>query len=235
MDYEDYKAGKSESSFWFKGKRNLIFTILKKNLIKKNLKILSIGAGTGDELKILNKFGDVYVVDINKKALDLIPKNLYSVKKICNAIELPFEDKTFDLVVSFDVFEHIKEDYLATKEAYRVLKKDGILFFSVPAFQFLYSSHDRALGHNRRYSKKQLKSLLKSFKKIKLFYWNFFLFLPISFIRLIKKNSKPKVDDDRLNLFLDSLFFKLLKLENFFIFYELCPPFGISIFGVCKK
>ena len=235
MDYEDYKAGKSESSFWFKGKRDLISNLFKENLTKKNIKILSIGVGTGDELRVLNKFGKIYIVDINKKALDLIPKKLYYKKKVCNAVKLSFKDKIFDVIVAFDVFEHIKEDKLAIKEIYRVLKNKGFLFFSVPAFQFLYSSHDKALNHYRRYSKNRLKNLLKNFKKIDLYYWNFFLFPLIALIRLIKKKSKPKVDKDQINPFLDSLFFKLLKIENLLISKKIHLPFGVSIFGIYKK
>lgn len=237
MDYKDYLAGKSESNFWFRSRRDLIDFLLKNYLhnLHKKLKILSIGAGTGDELYPLNKFGEIYVIDIEKRALDLIPSGLYKEKKICDARNISYPDGFFDLVVAFDVFEHIKNDKSAVNEAYRVLKKKGTLIFSVPAFQFLYSAHDKALGHKRRYSKNKLKILLKKFNKIKIFYWNFILFLPIVIIRLIRKSSKPKVDNPKLSPFIDKILYKIFKLENFLIKKNFKTLFGITIFGVYTK
>ena len=150
MDYKDYEADQSSSSFWFKSKNNLIDILMSeisKFYKRGQLKILNIGVGTGEDLKILNKYGNNYITDINKDALDLIDKHWYTKKKVADACKLPFEDNFFDIVVSFDVFEHISNDKLAVSEIYRVLKKEGHLIFSIPAFQCLYSFHDKALGH----------------------------------------------------------------------------------------
>lgn len=235
MDYLDYEAGKSESGFWFKCKKEFIESILTK-LNKTNLKILNIGSGTGDDLEVLNKFGEIYVIDINKKALNLIPREFIKEKKLCDASKLKFySDNSFDLVVSFDVFEHIPEDKKAINEAFRVLKKGGFLIFSVPAFQILYSAHDKALNHRRRYSKKQISDLLNDFETKNLFYWNSLLFLPSAISRLINKNSAIKVDRGIKNKFIDNLFYKILKTENFLISKNIKFPIGLSIFGVCKK
>lgn len=155
MDYEDYKRGTKKSNFWFKAKNHLVEEQFRK-LKKQNLKILNLGAGTGDDLEVLNKFGKVYVIDINKKELDLIKDNDCVEKKVADACKLPYKNDFFDVVTSFDVFEHIERDDIAVKEVYRVLKKGGSLIFSVPAFQGLYSAHDKALAHFRRYSKKSI-------------------------------------------------------------------------------
>lgn len=235
MDYKDYIAGNKSSNFWFRGKCDLINKLFSKYNNKNKLKILNLGAGTGDDLEILNKFGDVYIIDINEKALDLIPEKLYFKKEVSDACKLKYPDNFFDIVTSFDVFEHIEEDGVAVKEANRVLKKGGYLFFSVPAFQFLYSYHDRVLEHKRRYSKKALRNLFKDFKKLKLVYWNFFLFLPIAFLRFLKKDSKDKVDNANINPILDKIFFRLLKIENFLINKNFNFSFGLTIIGVFKK
>ena len=85
MDYKDYLAGNSKSTFWFRAKVGLIEVLLQKYVkpSSNKLKIFRFGAGTGEELYSLSKFGDVYVTIIEKKALDLIPKGLYKEKKIC--------------------------------------------------------------------------------------------------------------------------------------------------------
>jgi ubiquinone/menaquinone biosynthesis C-methylase UbiE len=236
MDYKDYEIGKSGDDFWFRAKKQLIKNLLLRELESgKKLKILNIGAGTGEDLEILNKFGEVYVIDIEKKALDLIPKKLCKEKNICDACNLNYPDNFFDLVVAFDVFEHIEKHEKAIKEAHRVLKRKGNLIFSVPAFQFLYSAHDKALKHKRRYSKRKLKDLLRCFKKINLSYWNSLLFLPIALQRIAKKRTPPKVEAPKFNIFLDNLLFKILNFENFLIKRNFKFPLGITIIGCCNK
>jgi len=236
MDYEDYKAGQKDDNFWFRGKTNLIdISMLKlSRRNKKRLKILNLGAGTGTDLGVLNKYGDNYVIDINKNALDMI-NNFFIEKRVADACDLPFKNDFFDLVVSFDVFEHIKNDKKAVSEVHSVLKKGGFLLFTVPAYPSLFSSHDVALSHYRRYNKNMLKKLLSRFNNLRLNYWNFVLFPLLAFIRLIKKNSTPKVDHFKMPIFLDKFFYLILKFENKCIKNNLYFPFGLSILGVCKK
>jgi len=236
MDYKDYQSGKVKLDFWFRAKNNLIGKLLSREFSKKKkLKILNLGAGTGSDLEILNNFGEVYVIDIEERALDLIPNNLCVEKKVCDACKLIYPDNFFDLVVSFDVFEHIKNHEIAIKEAHRVLKKQGTLLFSVPALQFLYGSHDKALKHERRYSKEELRKLLKKFIRVKLFYWNCILFSPIAFLRILKKRENPKVDNPNFNKFFDEVLFKILVFENFLIQKKIKFLIGISLIGICKK
>ena len=234
MDYKDFIAGQTEQNFWFRGKKNLINVLMSK-VKGKTLKILDIGAGTGIDLKILNKYGDVYVIDINQKALDLIPENLYIEKKLCDVRNLSYPDEYFDVVCSFDVFEHVEEDFKAVSEVRRVLKKGGYLVFTVPAFQFIFSSHDKALNHFRRYSEITILNLLRNFKKIKISYWNSLLFLPVSLMRIMKKRSEPKLDFFNLPNLLEKIFVRLLKIENRLINSGFKLPFGLSLVGYCIK
>jgi len=234
MDYIDYIEGQTEENFWFKGKKRLINILLSKiNL--KNLKILNIGAGTGADLDILNRYGDIFICDINKRALDLIPEVLYKEKKVCSAINLKYPDEKFDVVCSFDVFEHIKDDKKVVSEVYRVLKKGGFLFFTVPAFNFLFSAHDKALRHVRRYNKKTMYHLLKNFRYIEIGYWNSFLFIPFAILRFLKKKSKPKTDYFNLPSLIEKVFLKILTIENRLIKNGYKLPLGLSLIGYCKK
>jgi ubiquinone/menaquinone biosynthesis C-methylase UbiE len=110
------------------------------------LRILNIGAGAGDDLPVIGSFGKVTVIDVDEKALDMIPEGACEEKMPGDACALPFEDNTFDLAVAFDVLEHIEDDVKAVAELNRVLKTGGRFIFSVPANQSLFSSHDRALA-----------------------------------------------------------------------------------------
>lgn len=234
MDYIDYIDGQTGEQFWFKGKKDLI-NILMNKIGRKNLKILNIGAGTGVDLEIMNRFGNIFIIDVNKKALDLIPSNLYSEKKVCDATALPYPNDFFDIVCSFDVFEHIKNDEKAVLEAHRVLKKNGYLLIMVPAFNFLFSAHDKALLHYRRYSKKKLYELLRIFKYEYLSYWNSILFIPLSILRILKKRAKPKTDYFNLPSLLEKTFLNFLRIENKLIMKDYRLPFGLSLVGVYRK
>jgi SAM-dependent methyltransferase len=75
---------------------------------------------------------------------------------------LPFGTGTLDAVVALDIFEHTADDAGAFAEAARVLRPDGLLVLSVPAFQSLWSAHDVALMHERRYRLPQVRRRLEA-------------------------------------------------------------------------
>lgn len=68
------------------------------------------------------------------------------------ATQLPFRDNSIDVVGSFDMIEHVEDDETAMREQARVARKDGHVVTAVPADQRLWSAHDEAVGHYRRYS-----------------------------------------------------------------------------------
>ncbi len=238
MDYKDYQAGQTADNFWFRAKYKLIRLLMEKNCNKNSeepLKILSIGTGTGDDLKILQSFGNNYVTDILPEALEIVPDNLCFEKRLADACNLPYEDNFFDIVVSFDVFEHIENDVQAVSEVHRTLKKGGSLVYSVPAGPKLFSSHDVALEHFRRYDKKMVKNLFANFESAKLYSWNTLLYPLIAISRIKNKNAEPKVDHPKLPGIIDKLFYLLILFDNFLIKRGLNLPVGVSITGWCKK
>jgi len=236
MDYNDLSAGYDSNFFWFKAKNNLIKILVSKTYKnKKGAKILVIGVGTGDELNVLNEFGSSYVIDKNERALAMIDNDLCVEKKTADACCLPYSDGYFDIAVSLDVFEHIENDRLAVEEINRVLKNGGTLLFTVPAFPQVMSSHDKALRHLRRYDKKQLDHIFSVFKEKKYYYWNSIFFLPISLLRMAKKNSAGAVDRLNLPRWINDFCYHLLSLDNFLIKKEHPLPIGLTIAGYCFK
>lgn len=77
-----------------------------------------------------------------------------------DATRLPFPDATFDLVMATDVWEHIEDDRAVADETVRVLRPGGRLLVAVPCSMKLWSGHDVALGHFRRYERDQLAALV---------------------------------------------------------------------------
>jgi SAM-dependent methyltransferase len=77
-----------------------------------------------------------------------------------DARELPVRTESMDLVTAFDILEHIEEDYLAAAEITRVLRPGGTALIAVPADMALWSAHDTAVGHVRRYTRGTLADVI---------------------------------------------------------------------------
>ena len=77
-----------------------------------------------------------------------------------DAREIPVRTGSMDLVTAFDVLEHIEEDYLAAAEITRVLRPGGTALIAVPADMALWSEHDVAVNHVRRYTRETLRTVV---------------------------------------------------------------------------
>lgn len=112
---------------------------------------VDIGAGAGGNTRVLRDSGwKVTAVELSPTGAAIARDRGIPVIR-ADATALPFPDRTFDLVVSMDLWEHIPEDRLAAEEAFRVMKPGGRLFLAVPCDMSLWSDHDVAVGHVRRY------------------------------------------------------------------------------------
>lgn len=118
----------------------------------KNKSFLDAGCGTGlFTKKAIERGANVTSIDIAPKLVELTKKK----NPVTNAIEasllhLPFEDNTFDYVMSSDVIEHTTEPYKATLELIRVLKPNGKICITVPNRTFWYFSVKIANAFNLR-------------------------------------------------------------------------------------
>ena len=232
-----------EVNWWYVGRRNLVLKMAARfdnGLSGKPLRILDAGCGTGINLKYLQILGDVYGLDISKDAL-IFSRNRGLPSLICgSADKLPFKNELFDLVLALDVIEHIDEDLSAVRELNRVLKPGGRLILTVPAFQFLWTNHDLALHHKRRYTRSGILSILRlgSFENEKATYWNFSLFLPVATIRLLKRfhrsGNEMQTDLAELPFHLNGLLQELIRIENWII-ERIDLPVGVSVMCICRK
>lgn len=236
MDYKDYQAAKTD--FWFRAKKDLLSKLMAEvtmGNVPLRLKILNVGAGTGDDLEVLHRFGDISVTDVDPTVLSLVPKELCVETTVADICSLPYADASFDIVVSLDVFEHIQDDVKAVSEVYRVLKSGGVLVFGVPAFQFLWSARDVALEHKRRYSRPMLTKLFQQFSSVYINHWNAALFPLVALQRFAMRNAKPGVESVRLPKALNAMLYQVMKFDTFCVAHHIPLPFGISLVGWCRK
>lgn len=103
----------------------------------RNKLVLDAACGAGYGSKMLASSGAKFVtsVDISSECL-LNAKKTYCDKKIDfvqgDVTRLPFENESFDVIISFETIEHIKNGSEWIKESARLLKKDGIFIVSTP-------------------------------------------------------------------------------------------------------
>ncbi len=227
-----------KNHWWFVAKRTFLRLAIDREVgdVSKK-KVLDVGCGTGGVMQMLNELGaECEGVDVSEKALEYCrKKNLKVVQG--DGIKLPYADNTFDLVISSDVLEHIEKDFEAVAEVKRVLKPGGVIIATVPAHQRLFSYHDIALHHVRRYSKKQFFDLLSgSFSKTNIAWIHSAILVPAIIQRMVfkiagKTDSDVKINSRPINIVLGFWY----KVETFI--YKLFKglPFGLSLIGVARK
>jgi SAM-dependent methyltransferase len=108
-----------------------------------------------------------------------------------DATHLPLADDSLDLVVAFDILEHLADDEGAVREVHRVLKPSGTYLVAVPADPRLWSSHDEAVHHLRRYTRSTLVALLErgGFEVQDVMSWNVLLRPVVAMRRRLRSGS----------------------------------------------
>lgn len=165
-----------------------------KHFLQNNTKILDVGCIPGHFTVLLRKLGyNVICVDINPSRADSFLKK-YDVEVYrVDVVEepLPFYDNSFDIVLFTEVVEHIPDPLHPLNEIYRVLRKNGVLILSTPAFtlgdrmKILWGLGDNNFvkelrkkrkighyGHIRKYLPRELELLLREagFKNVKILF-----------------------------------------------------------------
>ncbi|MDP4506450.1 class I SAM-dependent methyltransferase [Nonomuraea turcica] len=145
--------------WWYRERR----AILRRELrgLGRPGRALDIGAAGGGNTRVLTEAGwDATATDSSETAVELARQR--GVKAVwADARALPFERDSMDLVTAFDVLEHIREDHLVTEEIARVLAPGGHALIAVPCDMALWSAHDHAVGHVRRYHRDSLTGVVE--------------------------------------------------------------------------
>jgi SAM-dependent methyltransferase len=118
--------------------------------------VADIGAGDCFVAAALRKVasGSVHAIDVH--FADTTPRD--GISRGRSSDELPALG--LDCVVMMDVLEHVEDEGPLLASARRALRPGGVLLVTVPAFQFLFSAHDRYLRHYRRYRRRPLGDVL---------------------------------------------------------------------------
>lgn len=233
-------AETESNHWWFSGRRAIISTIIQKLDIPKNSKILEVGCGTGGNLQMIAKFGQVCAFDIDANAREIALKKtegFYEIKVGSCPDEIPFSDQRFDLICMFDVLEHIERDSETLIAIKQLLAKNGRILLTVPAYQYLYGPHDEFLHHKRRYSVNQLskKIVVARLRSVKITYFNTILFPLVAIMRLKDKFlSNSSYGTSVPPSFVNEILRTLFSAERYLLKY-FNLPFGVSLLCVLES
>jgi len=243
--YEQF-ATLEEEHFWFRGRRAIFFAVLDRYLKgRQDLDILEIVCGAGGLLRRLKKYGNPKGLELSFE-LSVMSRERSACLVVCgDAYGLPFENESQDLLCLFDAIEHIPDEARVLAEIHRVLRPGGLVFFSVPAYPFLYANNDRVAHHCRRYTAGHLKRVCQEagLEKRRLSYFNSFLFpliLPTVLFGKLKEKMIGLEDPDHTNLsyqpkpFINGLLAGIMGSERH-IQPFLSFPTGHSLWGLFEK
>lgn len=142
--------------YWF---RYIEITNMLKKKDLKGKRVLEIGAG---DLRLssylASKGASVTAIDMSDDLKSLKKELPREINKSITCIEgdflnFDFKAQKFDIIIAMEVLEHIEEEELFLKKISSLLMKNGIIVISVPAHMSMWSKHDDAVGHLRRYEK----------------------------------------------------------------------------------
>ncbi|MFM9978430.1 MAG: class I SAM-dependent methyltransferase [Sphingomonadaceae bacterium] len=232
----DRMAAHDATHWWYRARREVLASVIARRIaFPENPQILEIGCGTGHNLSMLARFGAVDAIEIDAAARSVASARLG--KPVGDA---PLPELTgvpaaqYDLVALLDVLEHVEDDRAALRAIAMRLRPGGTILVTVPQFPWMWSGHDVANHHFRRYTKTTLRaaideaglavSLLANFNSL--------LFPLAAADRLIARaTGREGSDDSPPPAPINALFQRIFGLERYLVGRVPMPP-GVSLIAL---
>lgn len=176
-------AALEDTHWWYRERRALLARSLRRLAAggRPPGRALDIGAAGGGNTRVLRAHGwrPVALEYSAEGAQVAVERGLDTIRADARCLPLP--SASLDLVVAFDILEHFDEDHIAVAEMRRTLRAGGTALIAVPCDMRLWSAHDVAVGHVRRYDRQSLTALVEKAGLVieELWSWNVLL-RPIS-------------------------------------------------------
>jgi SAM-dependent methyltransferase len=239
--YFDLMAEVADSHWWYRARRAWLEQEIGTR-VAIGERAYDIGCGTADALATLAEIGARPVVgtDLSEHVLrGVVARDTHPAVLKSLAEHLPFADHSAATLISMDVIEHLDDDQLALGEYRRVLRPGGVLFLTVPAYQWIWSEHDERAAHRRRYSKTQFVTAARTAGFVVERSTYFFSFL-VPVAALLRKTPLrrffPATDEEASEMHpaIASVLALLARLERR-VGARIDLPFGLSILIVAHK
>jgi SAM-dependent methyltransferase len=244
VEKEEFRAhvAVDEHHWWFRGRRRVIAARLARLELPSGCDVLDAGCGSGRTMDELRRYGRVSGFDLNPLAVEYAQARGHAEVRRARVEEIPWSDESFDLITCLDVIEHTPDDVASLRELRRVARPGATLLATVPAYQLLWSSHDVANHHYRRYRRPGLLAAARSagWEPVGWTYFNSILLAPAAVVRLsepLRRRRRAGRAHSHLEMtprWLDRVLELPLRAEAAAIRRGLRLPAGLSLMGVFR-
>ena len=228
--------------FWYHGFRSYLLPVFAQAVAgKSRARILDVGCGTGYNLSLLARHGEVTGLDLNARGLTHAREMGRPLVRADTA-RLPFAEASFDLVTSFDMMQCIPTDREAVREMARVAKRGGVIVISMAALDVLHGDHSEVWQEYRRYTRASARALAEQAGlRVERVAFMFAVLFPVMLVsrgvqRLTRRFREVRDDSDitipaaPVNAILSGL----LKMEAA-LSRRVAMPVGSSLLVVARK
>ncbi|HSJ13200.1 MAG TPA: class I SAM-dependent methyltransferase [Longimicrobiales bacterium] len=234
----DYARGYRElyrRHWWWRAREELLVELIERTFAPRtDLRILDVGCGSGLFFDRLARFGTVVGVEPDRALAEAEPRHRDRI----HAGELAtfHADAPFDLVLMLDVLEHITDAADVLARALSLLRDDGRIIITVPAFRALWTHHDVLNRHVTRYSRPDLAALVRGAggridSMRYFFHWTFPAKLAVRLLERVRGPAGPeRIPSAPVNRAL----YRLSRLEQR-LAGPLHLPFGTSLLAVVTR
>jgi 2-polyprenyl-3-methyl-5-hydroxy-6-metoxy-1,4-benzoquinol methylase len=232
----DRMAAHDATHWWYRARRDVLASVIARKVrLPHDARILEIGCGTGHNLAMLARFGTVDAIEIDEAARTVASERL---GRPVGEAPLPaltgVPPAHYDIIALLDVLEHVEDDRSALRAIAERLRPGGTILLTVPQFAWMWSGHDVANHHFRRYTKATLRAaivdaglqvtLLQSFNSL--------LFPLAAADRLVARaTGREGSDDSPPPGPVNALFETIFGLERYLVGRVPMPP-GVSLIAL---
>lgn len=231
-----------ERHWWFSARREILLALLRR-WVPRGQRLLDVGCGTGFLLDAARHEWEVWGLDPAPEAVAFCHGR--GLDRVVRATVGELGGEKFPpcgAICFFDVLEHLDDDHAALSGAARNLEPGGLVLATVPAYQWLWSSHDQSHHHRRRYTTASLGAALRAagLTPVELGYFNSRLF-PLAVAARALDRIRPARKDGELlpvpQAFLNVALRRVFVSEKDRIAGPRPRPFryGLSVLAVARK
>lgn len=204
--------------------------------------VLDAGCGTGGLLLRLRRWNPHWRLS----GIDFMPVACELARQRCgpgikihvaSVTDLPFNNESFDSVVSADVICQLENPSAALQEFYRVLRPGGVLVINVPAYMWMWSYHDESCQTKHRYTRPELLQLFRDngYIRLRSTHWNALPFPIIWAKRKLFRTARDTSDVKPYPFPINAFFRGVMLLEHAWLNAGFRWAWGTSVLGVARK
>jgi SAM-dependent methyltransferase len=230
-----------EHHWWYRGRRAIIRAELDRLALPRPAAILDAGCGSGRTMQELVDYGMVQGLELDPDAAAVARDRGHGEVQIGQLEHLPWADASFDLITCLDVIEHTRDDRVALRELRRVARPGAWLLATVPAYQALWSPHDEANHHYRRYNRPMLHhaAAQSGWALRRMTSFNTLLLAPAAAVRLLhRRRARDGATTPDLEIgpaWLNGVLERPLQLEARWLARGRALPAGLSLLAVMQN